>query len=209
MIWLCLFVSSLIGSTTPATPPDAGASAWTFVREDVRLELSADLVTVRAEYRFHLSPGATACVFRYPFPHDASLGPPELLQAYVVSDDQCRPLTISVGDDCWRWLAEPGQGTECAVHIAYRQTMSASRACYVLKSTQAWGRPIDEAYLEVRVPEGRSYRIVPSLPLVRTEAGIRVYGRQFRGFFPDEDLLVEATPIGPTTSCSTNGPPNP
>lgn len=63
-----------------------------------------------------------------------------------------------------------------------RRCMSDARARYVLRSTQEWGRPIDRAVLEVRVPEDRQCNIIPDLPFVRIVDGQRVFRGEFLAF---------------------------
>lgn len=175
----------------PSVRPESPAAAWRFVGECVSIELSQAGFTVQAEYQFRLAADATALVFQYPFPVDSSLGEPELLEASISGASGWRALHVSPGDGCWRWIAEPSDTGQCAIRVAYRQATTSGRARYVLTSTQIWGRTIDHARLEVRIPRNRRCRIVPALPLISHDGEQTVYRGEFLRFLPQGDLLVE------------------
>lgn len=175
-----------------------GPRVWEFVGEEVCLDIADSSFTVRANYHFHVPPGRTLMAFLYPFPQDSSLGAPQPLEVSVSGPSGWEALTVTDGKDGWRWIAESITGEECAIRVAYRQAMFGERARYVLRSTREWGRPVDRAVLEVRVPMGRQCSITPILSRSGAVAGQDVFRGEFQSFLPAEDLIVDLSPSSHT-----------
>jgi hypothetical protein len=169
----------------------AAFAAWTFAEESVTTVVAADRCEVTGTYTFRCAHDAPDLPILYPFPDDPSLGEPEpVVVALVCTGGTFDPLPFHVFDDGWRWIVPGGGAGTRTVRVVYRQAMSDGRATYVLRSTQRWGVPLEQALLQVEVPADWEVSIEPRLELVTASGRTRVYRAEFRNWMPEMDLTV-------------------
>jgi hypothetical protein len=163
---------------------------WTFAEESVLLHVGDGFFKVSVEYVFAAEPESEPIALVVAFPNDKTVEEPVLLEAGITCGESPRPLPISMRQDSWRFvLSSPGQA-RCAVTLSYYQPMTGGSAIYVLRSAQEWGRPLERAVLEVRIPESMTCTISPALEALGARDGMQVFRGSFEEWVPREDLVV-------------------
>ena len=188
---LIVAASLLTGMVCCAGNEPADNRGWTFAEESVLLEVEDGFFRVSVEYVFRVEPGSEPLGLLLSFPEDESIGEPVLLESALSSGDAVEPLPVLVGPDGWRFvLPRPGPAG-CAVMLSYYQPFTGTRAVYVLRSVREWGRPLERAALEVRVPEGKACAIGPALEAAGIADGAQVFRSTFEDWIPHGDLVVD------------------
>jgi hypothetical protein len=172
-------------ATAEVVPGDAGPPIR-FAEETIRLSVDPPYLHVDAEYVFeNRSSTDRGTSMFYPFPIDDDHPYPDSIE---VEGARHRPHRSGV-----IWVVRvPAQST-ASVTVRYRQEARTAEARYILRSTHAWGEPLDRGTYEVSWPSGlRGVRV--SYPGSRTEDGGRVHLRfERKKFMPDRDLIVKWT----------------
>jgi len=159
-----------------------------FFKEDITFRLDATYFRVEGYYWFanHSAAPLNSEVY-YPFPTYAG-----------DQIDSIRIYNISAGRESG-FKREDKFGISFVLHLAsldtamlqikYRQKLTADSAVYVLKTTQGWGRPLDDAEFKLITPD--SFMITKfSYPPDESFAldKLRIYHWKKRNFMPAEDM---------------------
>jgi|GEM_PF-2114195 len=167
-----------------------GASDPRFVSETVRLEIDAAEFSVEGTYFFTGGTNHTDFPVFYPFPADAGLGPAELVGAWIRTNRGAEePLGALVFRDGLRFRLPFSTADSCSVRVRYRQASPERRAVYILRSTQAWGRPLERAEF-VAVCTQAATDPVFNYPFRASAPSPGTYTFEASPFLPEEDLVI-------------------
>jgi hypothetical protein len=127
-----------------------------FFKENITMKIENGYFYVNGTY--YLRPGGdTSIVLAYPFPPDSVYGKVDSVFIMDMESGQViEPLDRRENSLVFR--AGFGISDEVAILISYRQEIRANKAEYILKSTAAWRKPLEEATYQLIVPD--SLRIV-------------------------------------------------
>jgi len=176
----------------PAPAPEATASPVRFYHERVTVEPSERRTRVVGIYDFRNESDAPADVtIRYPFPVDRHHLYPFLVRVHEEVAGAMEPLGfIRVDPDiAWRLSFAPRE--QKRVRVEYVQEIRERRAVYIVTTTRGWGRPIELAEFEFRVPaslRGVTLSIEPDT--VESRGDTVVYRIALTDFMPDSELVL-------------------
>ncbi len=173
----------------PAPPHGVPVS---FYREYVTVEPSDGRTRVVGDYYFRNdSDDEISLAIRYPFPVDRFHVYPFRVRAWVLKDGEFRPIGFVHGSDAVSWPMDFAPREERVVRVEYVQQIVSEHAIYIVTTTKEWGKPIEIAEFEFRVPASLG-PVDLSFEPDRTEAqgDTVVYYMRRTGFLPDADLTV-------------------
>lgn len=182
----------LVLSSCRGPEPESAAAALRFYREHVTVEPSEGRVRVVGIYYFrNESDRPLATAIQYPFPVDRFDMMPFRIRVWEQSDSDLTPLGFIRGDASVRWQMRFAPHEERTVRVEYAQEIKRKRAVYIVTTTHAWGRPIELAEFEFRVPtrlEGVELSFEPDA--VTASGDTTVYYMRATDFLPNSDLTV-------------------
>lgn len=127
----------------------------------------------------------------YPFPVDLRHARPFRVGAWLVNDQERRPLGFHNVSDAitWRMAFEPR--AEKHVQVEYVQRIAGKHAVYIVTTTSLWGEPIEVAEFEFRVPASLGgHRLSFEPDRAETRGDTVVYSMKRTDFMPDSDLEI-------------------
>lgn len=165
--------------------------ALRFVSERVTLGITHGRLDVVGEYVFRGTRTAAGAPILYPFLRDSTLGAPEVTRVDVKTGTTWRPLGWRAWPDGVRFTLPIGKA-RCQVRIVYAQALRGDQAGYLLRSTAAWGEPLEKACFEVRLAKELREPVF-NYPFRRGKSlgGRHVFVYTAAPFMPVEDLRVK------------------
>jgi hypothetical protein len=163
-----------------------------FYREYVIVETARGRTRVDGTYYFRSAADEPLEIaIHYPFPVDRHHLYPLRIGARQLVDGEWKPLgyTRSATGIDWSMAFEPRE--ERAVRVEYVQEIRRNHAIYIVTTTKQWGRPIEVAEFEFRIPADLSdvqLSFEPDREEVRGDTTL--YYMKRTDFLPDEDLTV-------------------
>ncbi len=187
--------AAIVAALLPgAVPAGAADRQLRFISERVTLDIAPGRLTVIGEYVFGGSRPEGGAPILYPFLTDSTLGEPQVARVEIAVSKVWQPLAWSVWPDGLRFTLPAGEDS-CKVKVAYTQELRGQRAGYLLRSTAAWGIPLETARLVVRVNRGI---LDPKFNYPFHESaeseGRRTFTFDATPFMPTKDLEVEWGP---------------
>ncbi len=190
-VCLAICASGLL-SCDEGRPEASPALPVTFYREYVIVEPAQGRTRVDGTYYFRsVEDEPLAIAIHYPFPVDRHHLYPLRIGAWQLVDGAWKPLGYKRSATGIGWDMTFAPGEERAVRVEYVQETRRNHAIYIVTTTKLWGRPIEVAEFEFRIPTD-----LPNVRLSfepdREEArgDTTVYYMRRTGFLPDEDLTV-------------------
>jgi hypothetical protein len=182
----------LVLSSCRSPEPEPAAAALRFYREHVTVEPSEGRVRVLGVYYFrNESERPLATAIEYPFPVDRFQMVPFRIRVWERTDSGLTPLGFIRGDASVRWQMRFAPHEDRTVQVEYVQEIKRNRAVYIVTTTHAWGRPIELAEFEFRIPallKGVDLSFEPDS--VSVAGDTTVYFMRATDFLPDSDLTV-------------------
>lgn len=190
-VCLAICVSGLL-SCDERRPEASPTPPVAFYREYVIVEPSQGRTRVDGTYYFRsIVDEPLAIAIHYPFPVDRYHLYPLRIGAWRLADDVWKPLGYrrsATGID-WDMSFDPGE--ERAVRVEYVQETRRNHAIYIVTTTKEWGRAIEVAEFEFRIPaELAGARLSFEPDREETRGDTTVYYMRRTEFLPDEDLTV-------------------
>ncbi len=166
-----------------------------FFKEDITLAVSDSSARISGIYYFrHNTEHDTRMPVVFPFYVD-SLNPyPDSIAAYMVNGaDTIRLDFRNQRERGAIWLAIPLFSNNVTVwHLDYRQKIRDTRAVYILTSTAAWGKPLEDATYKFIVPLSfADVRTWPEADTVLAEGNFREYLAHRTNFMPGQNMEVK------------------
>jgi hypothetical protein len=160
-----------------------------FFKEDITFRLDGFFLNVEGYYWFssHSDKPVNSDIY-YPFPYDA--GQPI---------DSINIFNISIGQET-RFKKEGKYGISFTLQLAsldtvllrikYKQKLNADSAVYILKTTQFWGKPIDDAEYKLITPKSLLIKkfSYPPDKIYKIEK-FRIYYWKRNDFMPVQDMI--------------------
>lgn len=182
----------VLPSCRSAEPEPAASVPLRFHREHVTVEPSDRRVRVVGVYYFrNESDRPLATAIEYPFPVDRNHMMPFRIRVWEEAEEGLTPLGFTRADASVRWQMQFAPREERIVRVEYVQEIKRNRAVYIVTTTHAWGRPIELAEFEFRVPahlEDVELSFEPDH--VSVSGDTVVYYMRATDFLPDSDLTV-------------------
>lgn len=191
-IALALTCAAFASCDKAGPEPAAVPGPVSFYREYVVVEPSAGRTRVVGDYYFrNVTEDSVTVEMSYPFPVDAHHAEPLRIRAWLVEDDEERPIGFINDGDAIRWRMSFEPRSERRVRVEYVQTISRNHAKYIVTTTKLWGQPIELAEFEFRVQRSLG-ELEFSFEPDRSEArgDTVIYFAKRVGFLPDRDLEV-------------------
>jgi hypothetical protein len=169
-----------------------------FDSERIRLAIVGDSLEVQGTYVLLCREEiAEPIPLFYPFPRDSLMGGFRMVSLHFHTDapDSSASREASArweyvpGVFAVRWWIPPCRGDTIVAEAVYRQKIHTDYARYIVKTTEAWGRPLRQASFEIRLPAG-TVPVDFSFPFERSDSEDILYTYEARDFFPDRDIIV-------------------
>lgn len=191
-----LFVLLLISLLTAGIAgADTRSAPIRFDSEIIRIKMIPDSIEVEGIYQMlcHYT-GMPQIGLFYPYPEDSLLGGAHslLLEARNPQGDWL-PLQFmesKMGNGA-RWRVPLDRGDTLQIRTVYRQARKTTYGRYIVTTTSAWGRPLENARFEITLPEGAREPEF-SFPFELTDEGYYLY--ETTKFLPDVDIIVHWKP---------------
>ena len=182
----------VLPSCRSAEPEPAALTPLRFHREHVTVEPSDRRVRVVGVYYFrNESDEPLATGIKYPFPVDRNHMMPFRIRVWEETEEGLNPLGFVRANASVNWRMRFAPREERMVRVEYVQEIKKNHAVYIVTTTHAWGRPIELAEFEFRVPahfEDVALSFEPDR--VSVSGDTVVYYMRATDFLPDSDLTV-------------------
>lgn len=168
----------------PQTPVASTQSLVHFAREEITMNVRAGSVEVWGLYHFENSAAnpVTAGIF-YPFPLDSVHGYPDSIAL--------PGFDFVPGDSGISFKVRFEPQAEDSFLAYYRQPLRGKQARYIVTTTRAWRRAIDQARFRITVPAGFQDVRLSYKPDAKEETdSMVIYSFARRGFYPNQDVVV-------------------
>lgn len=177
------------GVLAAASPPAAvEGPGVVFQKEHIKIFVGEKNIRVHGLYTF-VNPQSSfqrATLF-YPIPVD-SMHPSA---DYILVRSGGSVLAAHAQKDGAFFGVEIPAGESRDVEVIYEQTCADGSGCYILTSTAAWERPLEQARFEIHVPDGIALeRMSYEADRVNRGKGERVHEFTRFDFMPETDLCL-------------------
>lgn len=177
---LLLFIPlTLATETTPST-----SLPFIFFKENLKITLNEGEMQVEGDYYFrNQSNGSFNSPVFYPLLANELMPFPHHIEV------KGKKFYKSSEGIYWEIVFNKPQ-EEQKVHVLYRQKLLASKAIYIVTSTQAWGTPLEWAEFEVNFPAawGKLKTTYP-MKVVKEEQGRKYWRFSTKHFWPKQDMI--------------------
>ncbi len=188
-----VLICVLCASCDRAGPePEAVPGPVSFWREYVVVEPSDGRTRVVGDYYFRNTTDDTVAIgVSYPFPVDAYHAIPSKVRAWSLDGEQPAPFGFVNDGNAIRWRMEFEPREERRFRVEYVQATPRGRARYIVMTTRLWGKPIELAEFEFRVPASLGNVELSFEPdRVEMRGDTTFYYMKRSPFMPDRDLEV-------------------
>jgi len=160
-----------------------------FINEHVSLTIETDHVTATGRYRFRCNSSlAERFPILFPFPVDDGHAYPERITASQ-PDSAYIPFTEDRRAGAIRFTANLLTYPEFTV--SYTQRITVPEARYILVTTAAWGKPLEQAVFTASLPDSLQPNEFSYPPdAVRKDNCRRIYTFERKNFMPVRDFIV-------------------
>ena len=159
-----------------------------FEREIIELVIGEGSIQVTGTYQFmNHSDSARIQGLYYPLPVDSTHLFPDRIVVTLGRDTLAHRVTPAA---VMFKVPLPANG-RAVFTVSYHQPCRENSACYILTSTQAWDRPLDQADFLIRVPDSLALTAVSyDIEEVVKSNGETTHRFSRQEFMPDRDLCV-------------------
>lgn len=127
-----------------------------FFKEEISMTVNKGEFTISGAYYFRNNTDSDKPMpIVFPFYIDDSTHYPDEIKAFMMSGEKERPLEFRENRERGSIrISIPIKPRETTVwHLEYAQKIDKPQATYILQSTQAWGKPLEEALYKVDIPD--------------------------------------------------------
>ncbi|MCL5267532.1 MAG: hypothetical protein M1469_05450 [Bacteroidetes bacterium] len=165
------------------------AQGINFLKEDIAFHLTGRYFIVDGYYWFCNSSSRNQGMLIF-YPIDASAGGVDsvnLSTVVVGAPVEIRDRT----DGGFSFMLHLSADDTAVYRIVYRQRITADSAIYILRSTQAWNKPLESAEYKLILEEPITITQFSYKPdKVYTVGGKRIYFWKRLNFMPDKDMVI-------------------
>jgi len=162
-----------------------------FVSEDLQFTISDSVCRMEGSYHFeNQTQQTTRTRLFYPFYLDEDSPFPQSYEVRVGEDKDLIPVfTHPAGIS---FVLELAPGSQQQVWVSYAQTAHNRQFTYILRSTQAWKRPLEQAIYEIRIPRELSLISCSSeIDTTIQQADFLMHRIVRENFLPSRDLQIK------------------
>ena len=193
MIGLARVIIIACGTLT-GQPPAVFTTPVDFFREEITIEISDSVAAVLGVYYFRNNTGRDRPFpVIFPFYVDSVTSYPDKINAYTIDGDDTLTINFKplVERDCVR-MAVPMKPKAVTVwYLEYRQRIEAPHARYILTSTAAWKKPLEEATYRFIAPVSYDITSVWPEPDNTEIAGEnKIFKSERKNFMPERDMEI-------------------
>jgi len=173
----------------------ASAQGIIFCKEDITFRLTSKYFLVDGTYWFSNPSGhETESLIYYPF--SIAAGTDSVDSVDIVDLSKGFQPRISNRTDAGFSFVLTMAGHDTALyHIAYRQRVSGDSAAYILRSAQAWNRPLEYAEYKLMAENSISVTEFSYKPdKIYDFEGKKIYLWRRSSFMPDRDFVIHFKP---------------
>ena len=162
-----------------------------FFKEYIAFRLSTEYFYVDGTYWFsNPSDRGTKRLIYYPLPMAGKISSVDSVDVFDITHG-IQPRISDRTETGFSFILRTAGRETTLYHIAYHQKISGDSAVYILRSTQAWNRPLDYAEYKLLVEDsvvttGFSY----SPDKVYDVEGKKIYLWRRGNFMPDKDFII-------------------
>ena len=193
IVTLSFVLFALVSCAREASTPSATqAGPVRFFREHVTVRPSEGRTAVTGIYCFrNESDDTTDAVMRYPFPIDRFHIGPFRVRAWEERNGVFEPIGFASGEYSMTWRMSMKPREEKVIRVEYVQEIKKHHALYIVTTTREWGRPLERAEFEFRVPRSL-LDVEPSFEPTRVleRADTVIYYLEKTEFMPESDLSI-------------------
>jgi hypothetical protein len=127
-----------------------------FFKEEISMIVNETEFTISGTYYFRNNTDSDRPMpVVFPFYIDDSTHYPHEINAFVTAGEEKRPLEFQENRERGSVrIAISMKPKDISVwHLEYTQKIDKPQATYILKSTQAWGKPLEEALYKIDIPD--------------------------------------------------------
>ncbi len=168
-----------------------------FFGEKLDFNMSTNEFTVDGLYYFrNTTPDTIRQYMLYPFPQNPELGDIISIKGHSIYPEMKGSVIINFDQKAARFRLMIYPYDTAVVKIIYKQTITTNKAEYILTSTKAWNRPLEQADFTLSIPfdsrvDSLSY---DADSLILSEDHI-LYKWYFRDFMPPKNFFVSFSKI--------------
>ena len=165
-----------------------------FLKENITVLVSPpDTVIVNGEYFFgNVDSNNIVTPLYYPFPIDTATNYPTLI---IVKDARTgKPIEFDRSDQGINFQVKVKKGDTSRVTVNYKQHVLKPQGRYILTTTSAWERPLDDSRYSVSVPRETTLAYLSyACDSVEVTSKNLIYHFFRTNFMPDRDLIFTWT----------------
>lgn len=183
----------LVGSVISAQPPTGFSRPVDFFKEEIVLTVSDSVATVNGVFYFRNNRDRDRPFpVLFPFYVDSVTHFPHEIKVYIINGNDT--LTVNFEPLVERGairMGIPMKSNDVTVwHLDYSQKIESPRARYILTSTSAWKKPLEEAAYYFVVP--KTFDVVSIWPEPDSSGGdeIKTLWCHKTDFMPDRDMEI-------------------
>lgn len=161
-----------------------------FFKENITMEIRDDVFYVSGTYYYRYGLDDKKLIY-YPFPVSKHYGKVDSTMIYDLTNNrQIQPEERD--EEGLLFLLDFSHANELAIQVSYRQEVPDGQSEYIIETTQAWKRPLEEATYQLIVPDHKriiSFSIPPddSITIPRE----MIYTWEKHNFMPEQNMLFE------------------
>jgi hypothetical protein len=169
-------------------PPCMRAQPISFVREMLRFSLADSTFAFSGIYVFD-NPGSAPVEMPVYYPYVMSESLPD--STTIIDEKIGKNVPILHGQSGFSFVVTlPAQSTQ-PYRISFVQRARRQSLEYILKTTAAWGHPLDRATFTLRVPAEIILKFISMKPdTISCSGGVTTYGIEREHFMPGENLIL-------------------
>ena len=165
-----------------------------FFKEEITLAVNDSTASVTGLYYFrNNSDNDGRMPILFPFFVDSTCLFPDTMCAYILNEKDTTYLYCrDTGQHAAVIITIPLSPNDTTVwHLDYRQKILGPRATYILTSTGAWGKPLEEATYRFIVPKSfKNVQVWPEADSTMVKRRSRVYLAHRTDFMPRQDMTI-------------------
>jgi hypothetical protein len=169
----------------------ASAQDIRFGKEDITFRLSRDYFIVDGYYWFsNPSDRRIERLIYYPLPMTVKISPIDSVDVFDITHG-IQPAISDRTEMGFSFMLTIADRDTTLCHIAYRQKVIGDSAIYILRSTQAWNRPLEYAEYKLVVEDSIAVTGFSYTPdKVYDIEGKKIYLWRRTDFMPEKDFVI-------------------
>jgi len=195
-ISLTIVIILLLTNSIMANDNDAPRRPVDFFAEEITLAVDDGFVTIAGIYHFRNNTAHEGNYpIMFPFYVDSLSSFPDKIEGSLIGTDTATLNIREMADRNGAMIDIPLMPNAVTIwRLDYRQRITGNSARYILKSTQSWGQPLEEATYKFVIPSHfADVRTWPEADSIAEESGLCKFWAHRKDFMPLEDMTINWT----------------